>query len=68
MSRQKHKVKELEALLAEAESKGWRVDRGEGYFRLRCGCGKHMTWVHLSPSNPKYEQEKRQKLHRTGCW
>jgi hypothetical protein len=36
MSRQKHKVKELEALLAEAESKGWRVDKKTLYFRLRC--------------------------------
>lgn len=52
MSRPKHKVKELEA--AEAESKG--------------PCGKHMTWVHLTPSNPRYEQEKRQKLLGTGCW
>src|SRR6266487_434562 len=68
MSRQKHKVKELEALLAEAESKGWRVDKKTLYFRLRCPCGKHMTWVHLTPSNPKYEQEKRQKLQGTGCW
>jgi hypothetical protein len=68
MSKRRHKVKELEALLAEAESKGWRVDRKALYFRLRCPCGKHQTWVHLTPSNPRYEQEKRKKLQGTGCW
>ena len=68
MSRPKHKVKELEALLAEAEGNGWRVDKKTAYYRMRCPCGKHMTWVHLTPSNPRYEQEKRQKLQGTGCW
>lgn len=68
MTRPKHPVKELEALLREAESKGWSVDKGKGYFRLRCPCGKHQTWVHLTPSNPHYEQEKRKKLQGTGCW
>lgn len=67
MTRSKHKVKELEAILAEAESKGWRVEKTK-YFRLRCPCGKHQTWVHLTPSNPNYAQEKRQKLQSTGCW
>jgi len=52
MNRPKHKVKELEALLAEAESKGWRVEKTT-YYRLRCPCGEHQTWVHLTPSNPK---------------
>lgn len=68
MSRPRHKVKELEALLAEAERRGWRVDKKAAYYRLRCPCGKHQTWVHLTPSNPRYEQEKRQKLQGTGCW
>jgi len=67
MTRPKHKVKELEAILTEAESKGWRVEKTT-YFRLRCPCGKHQTWVHLTPSNPKYAQEKLQKLQSTGCW
>ena len=67
MSRPRHKVKELEALLKEAEGKGWRVDKTL-YFRLRCPCGKHQTWVHLTPSNPRYEQERRRFLEDTGCW
>lgn len=68
MARARHQVKELEALLAEAESKGWRVDKGSKYFRLRCPCKNHMTWVHLTPSNPRYAQERRQYLQGTGCW
>jgi len=68
MARARHQVKELETLLAEAESKGWRVDKGSKYFRLRCPCKKHMTWVHLTPSNLRYAQERRQYLQGTGCW
>jgi hypothetical protein len=68
MARPRHQIKELEELLTEAERKGWRVDRRSRYFRLRCPCGKHMTWVHLTPSNPRYTLERRQYLQGTGCW
>ncbi len=67
MTRPKHPIKDLEALLKEAERKGWQVKKTV-YYRLRCPCGKHQTWIHLTPSNPRYVQEKRQKLQRTGCW
>jgi hypothetical protein len=70
MSRPKHQVKELEAVLKEAERKDWTVDRPSptGYFRLRCPCGKHQRHVHLTPSNPRYELNLRKWLDRTGCW
>jgi hypothetical protein len=68
MGTRRHQIKELDALLTEAEKKGWDVSKKSGYFRLRCPCGKHQTWVHLTPSNPRYEREKRQYLQGTGCW
>lgn len=69
MTRRKHQDKTLEALLAEAERKGWRVEKNpRGYYRLRCPCKNHQTWVHLTPSNPRYAQERRRFLEGTGCW
>jgi hypothetical protein len=68
--RPKHPVKELEAGLKEAEElQGWRVDGGgRTYFRLRCPCGKHMRWVHLTPSGGSYLRDLLGWLRRTGCW
>jgi len=65
----RHPVKETEALLDEADKvHGWDVSKGRKYFRLRCPCGKHQTWVHLTPSNPNYVRERRGYLRNTGCW
>lgn len=55
--RPRHQKKELELLLKRAEQLGWKVDRPKKYFRLRCGCGKHMKWIHLTPSNPNYAKD-----------
>jgi hypothetical protein len=56
VSRPRHLVKELEAVLREAEEKKWRVTKRNRYFMLWCPCaGKHMKTVHLSPSDPKYQ-------------
>jgi hypothetical protein len=68
MSRPKHKVKELEALLQQAEAHRWRVDHQKVYFRIRCPCGKHKRWVHLSPSDPNYGKNLRMWLRRQPCW
>jgi hypothetical protein len=67
MSRPKHQVKELEAVLREVEQRGWRVDK-PNYFRLLCPCGKHQRRVHLTPSNPNYELNLRKWLERQPCW
>ncbi len=67
MSRPKHQVKELEAVLREAEQRHWRVDK-PNYFRLLCPCGKHQRRVHLTPSNPNYELNLRKWLERQPCW
>lgn len=67
-SRPKHPNKELEAVLADAETRRWKVKKGAKYFQVRCPCGKHQRWVHLTPSNPRYELNLRGWLKRTGCW
>ena len=69
MTRPKHQRKELEALLKEAEGQGWLVTRAGRYFKLKCPCPeKHLTTVHLTPSNPRYELNKRKWLVRRTCW
>lgn len=68
--RPRHPVKELEAVLSEAESKDWRVTKGKtGYFKLWCPCAaKHRRSVHLTPSDPNYERNLRAWLNRLPCW
>jgi hypothetical protein len=69
VSRPRHPVKELEAVLREAEDKSWRVTKGKKYFKMKCPCaGKHMRTVHLSPSDPNYERNLRAWLGRQPCW
>lgn len=70
MPRPRHPIKELEAVLREAESKGWRVEkRPNRYFKLKCSCkALHIKTVKLSPSNPYYEQQLRNQLSRSTCW
>jgi hypothetical protein len=66
--RPRHPVKELEAVLSYAEGRGWRVWKGSAYFGMRCPCGQHQRWVHLTPSNPNYERNLRSWLKRQPCW
>jgi hypothetical protein len=69
--RPRHPVKELEVVLREAESRGWRVEKRQkgNYFKLLCPCPeKHMRWVHLTPSGSNYETDLRHWLRRCGCW
>jgi hypothetical protein len=69
VSRPRHPVKELEAVLREAEGKRWRVTKRNRYFILWCPCPqKHMKTVHLSPSSPRYEINLRSKLSSRTCW
>lgn len=68
MSRPRHQVKELEAVLQQAEGRGWRIDKGSKYFSMRCPCGNHQRWVHLTPSSPNYELNLRKWLQRQPCW
>ncbi len=69
MTRPRHPDKHLEALLREAEGKGWRVEKGT-YYKMYCPdpCRQHLKTVHLTPSNPQYERQLRNYLRRETCW
>lgn len=43
MGRPKHPRKELEAVLKEAEGKGWRVVKGSKYFKMYRPCAPRST-------------------------
>ena len=62
--------KELAAIREEAKRKGWRVDRGKGYYKMWCPawCGRHMKTVKLTPSNRNYTRNLLGQLHRATCW
>ena len=69
MVRKRHPRKELEAVIAEAEERGWRVQWKTGYFKLLCSCPeRHYKTVHLTPSDSNYEKNLQAWLRRTGCW
>ena len=69
MTRPRHRVKELEAVLKEAEAKGWRVELGKKYWKMYCpnGCKCKKT-VKCTPSDPHYETNLRHFLDRETCW
>lgn len=69
MPRNKHPKKELEAVLKEAEHKGWTVSRGKGYWKMRCPneC-KCFKTVKLSPSGSRYKTNLLHFLDASTCW
>lgn len=67
--RPQHPNKELEALLRDLESQGWRVIKGSRYLTALCPCPeKHRKTIHLTPSNPRYLINLRGQLRRATCW
>ncbi len=44
-----------------ARAAGWVIETNSNrrYLRLRCSCGKHVTWIHSTPSNSHYFPEGR---------
>lgn len=68
MSRPQHPKPHLEAVLKEAEDKGWRVTRGKKYFMIWCPCPKrHKKTVKISPRG-KYLTNLIGELNRATCW
>jgi hypothetical protein len=70
LSRPRHPIKELEAVLKEAEEKGWRVEKGKKYFKMWCpaSCGRHWKTVKLTPSGGDYLRNLIGQLNRSTCW
>ena len=68
-NRPRHPVKDLERVLRDAEARSWRVERGNGYYKMWCPCpGKHKKTVKLTPSDPRYQRNLRGWLRRETCW
>lgn len=56
-------------MLREAEQKGWNVDRGKGYYMMKCPCPrKHLKTVKLTPSGRNYKRDLLGQLRRATCW
>lgn len=58
---------EREDVYRAAAELGWTIDdkpNKNGYFKMRCPCGKHVTWLHKTPSNPNYYRERIGVLRR----
>lgn len=67
--RPRHPVPDLERLLCDAEVRGWRVERGKKYFKAYCPCPlKCRETVHLTPSDPRYARNKRNKMSKCPGW
>ena len=67
--RPRHPDKELEAVLRQAESRGWRIEKGANYFSARCRCPlRHQRWVHLTPSGAGYRKNLAAWFNRQECW
>lgn len=64
----KHPKKDLEAVLDEFDAAGWRVDDPPTYYRVRCPCGDHMRWIHLTPSSRNYAGNALRWLYRQPCY
>jgi hypothetical protein len=64
----RHPKKELEALLGEFHEAGWAIDDPPRYYRVRCPCGQHYRWVHLTPSSANYVRNALQWLYRQPCY
>ncbi len=67
-SDRRHPRKEGRDAIEELKSIGWIADEtsgSKGYFRLKCSCGQHISWLHLTPSNPNYFRERVSHCRRT---
>lgn len=67
-ARPRHPRKELEVLCQLLEEQGWRISKDSGYFKAYCPCGQHKRTIHLSPSDPNYEQNVRHWFQGQSCW
>ncbi len=45
--------------LRVAKELGWRIfpPNKNGYQKLACPCGRHLKWLHKTPSNPNHFKE-----------
>lgn len=63
----RHPRKELEAVLQAFHEAGWRITDPPTYYTVRCPCGTHYRWIHLTPSGANYGRDALQWLKRQPC-
>jgi len=63
----RHPNKALEAVLQAFHEAGWRVINPPAYYQVRCPCGLHYRWIHLTPSDPNYGRHAMSWLKRQTC-
>jgi hypothetical protein len=64
----KHPRKELEAVLNHFHQAGWTILDPPTYYAVRCPCGLHKRWIHLTPSDPNYGKRALAWLQRQPCY
>jgi len=64
----KHPKKELEDVLNLFHQAGWAVLDPPTYYTVRCPCGAHQRWVHLTPSGVNYGKNAVAWLRRQPCY
>jgi len=66
--RSRHQDKDIEKFIRSIEDRGWTVSRKNSYFKAKCGCGKHLKTIHLTPSGGSYLRDLKGWFNRTQCW
>jgi len=65
----KHPKPDLQQLLIDLDAEKWRIVDPPTYYKVLCPCPqKHKTWVHLTPKNRDYAQQKRTYLSTHACF
>jgi hypothetical protein len=64
----KHPKKELEVVLQEYDKHGWTIENPPKYYTVKCPCGAHMRWIHLTPSGRGYGKNALAWAQRQPCW
>lgn len=64
---QKAKNKDIGQLLKLFDEAGWAIDDPPTYYRVRCPCGDHMRWIHLTPSGANCIRNAVKWLDRQQC-
>lgn len=66
MTRPRHKDDLIEAVLREAEARGWTFTVSNTKFKGRCGCGKHQHVVNSGAKHNRTAKNLRSQLMT--CW
>jgi hypothetical protein len=58
---------DIGALLEEFDRRGWTIEDPPTYYMVKCPCGSHFRWIHLTPSGSNYARNALKWLDRQPC-